>query len=115
MRKQLKTQQDAPSKILVQARGPYQVLEQVHPGTYRIQKLSFARNLGCRGKPYKEAGSRMEKLPNTILLHKNTDGMDTQLAMRDFPLTNFPLENTLRAINYGRYFKAPNDPSYAYD
>lgn len=41
--------------------------------------------------------------------------MDTHLAMRDFPFTNFPLNNTLGVIDYGWYFKAPNDLAYAYD
>jgi hypothetical protein len=49
-----------PAKSKITARGPYRVLEEVHQGTYMIQRVPFAKGQGRSGKPYKESVARME-------------------------------------------------------
>ena len=117
VRKQVKTNADAgePAKLMIRARGPYRVLEEIRPGTYKIQKLPFAQGLGRRGKPYKESSARMEKLPSTITLHKNADGLDTRLATYANAAVPCPLEKTLGIVDFGRYSIAPPDRLFAYD
>ena len=42
------TQENGPAKARMHARGPYRVIEQVKPGTYRVQKLPGIQGAGRR-------------------------------------------------------------------
>ena len=117
VRKQVKTTRggNEPAKLMIRARGPYRALEEVHPGTYKIQKLPFEEGRGRRGKAYKESAARMEKLPSTLALHKNADGLDTKLATFSSAAVPCPLEKTLGIINFGTHNMAPQDRHFAHD
>jgi hypothetical protein len=105
-----------PAKMRIRARGPYRVLEQLSDNTYRIQKVPFDVAAGGRPhKPYKETAARMQKLPSTVVIHKNTDGVDTRWASARNPFGVAPLQHTLGAVEFGRYRKADPGQKWAFE
>jgi len=91
------------------AKGPYRVIDEANPGSYNLRRLQFLQSGGKPGKIVKEAAFRMERIPSTLVLHKRTDGADSQfLAMNQRP-AKAPLEKLLRVIECGAYKKAAED------
>lgn len=109
------TQEKGPAKARMYARGPYRVLEQIRPGTYKIQKLPGIQGAGRRGRVTKESAARLTKIPSTLVIHKPASGIDTRLATYRHAIVDNPLENIIGLHEPGRYRQAgPNQP-FAYD
>ena len=116
VRKQVQSSVDkGPAKLMTRTRGPYRVLEEIHQGTYRIQKLPLYQGQGRRSKPYSESAARMELLPSTLLLHPQTQGTDHRLAYLHFGQVADPLNNIFGADDFGSFQQADARRPYAYD
>ena len=87
-------------------KGPYRVIDKANPGSCNLQQLPF----------HKEAAFRMERILSTLVLHKRTDGADSQfLAMNQRPATApAPPKKWLRVIKCGAYKKVAGDEDYAF-
>ena len=109
------TQENGPAKARMHARGPYRILEQIKPGTYRIQKLPGTQGAGRRGRITKESAARLTKIPSTLVIHKPTTGVDTRLATYRHAMIDNPLENILGLHEPGRYRQAEPEQPFAYD
>ena len=109
------TVEKGPAKARMQARGPYRILEQVKPGTYRIQRLPGIKGAGRRGRVTKESAARLTKIPSTLVLHKPTEGIDTRLATYRHAIVDNPLENILGLHEPGRHKQADGHRPFAYD
>ena len=109
------TDEKGPAKARMQARGPYRVLEQLKPGTYRIQRLPAVKGAGRRGRVVKESAARLTRIPSTLVLHKPTDGIDTRLATYRHAIVDNPLENILGLYEPGRYKQTEDHRPFAYD
>ena len=109
------TQENGPAKARMHARGPYRVIEQIKPGTYRVQKLPGIRGAGRRGKITKESAARLTKIPSTLVIHRPTAGIDTRLATYRHAIVDNPLENILGLHEPGRYRQAEPEQPFAYD
>jgi hypothetical protein len=104
-----------PEKLVLKAKGPYQVLEPAGPGSYWIQKLPVLQGANRRrGKKVKEAAMRMERIPSTVVIHKRLDSLDTRFAKMDQDLVNNPLEQNLGFFDFGKYHKAADAADYAF-
>ena len=101
------------AKLVFKAKGPYRVIEQLRPGTYKLQKLPFTDN-GKPGRIVKESSARMEKIPSTIIVHKRADGPDTRLASLQSPMSPHPLENWLGILKPGTYKAAEPNKDFAF-
>ena len=116
VRKQVQSSADkGPAKLMTRARGPYRVLQEIHPGTYLIQKLPLSKGQGRVGKPYPESAARLEILPSTLLLHPQTHGTDNRLAYLHFGQVPDPLSNIFGADDFGSFQQADERRPYAYD
>jgi hypothetical protein len=112
---QSKASEGRPEKVVLKAKGPYQVLEPARPGSYWIQKLPVLQGANQRrGKKVKEADMCMERIPSTVVIHKRLDSLDTRFAKMDQDLVNNPLEQNLGFFDFGKYHKAANDVDYAF-
>ena len=109
------TQENGPAKARMHARGPYRVLEQIKPGTYRVQRLPGVQGAGRRGRVTKESAARLTKIPSTLVIHKPTTGIDTRLATYRHAIVDNPLENVLGLHEPGRYRQAAKAQPFAYD
>ncbi|KAI2508403.1 hypothetical protein MHU86_6077 [Fragilaria crotonensis] len=109
------TQENGPAKARMHARGPYRILEQIKPGTYRVQKLPGIRGAGRRGRITKESAARLTRIPSTLVIHKPTTGIDTRLATYRHAIVDNPLENILGLHEPGRYRQAEPEQPFAYD
>ena len=109
------TQEHGPAKARMHARGPYRVIEQIKPGTYRVQKLPGTQGAGRRGRITKESAARLTKIPSTLVIHKPTTGIDTRLATYRHAIVDNPLENILGLHEPGRYQQVEPELPYAYD
>ena len=109
------TQEKGPAKARMQARGPYRILEQVKPGTYKIQRLPGMHGAGRRGRVMKESAARLTKIPSTLVLHKPAAGVDTRLATYRHAIVDNPLENILGLHEPGRYQQADAAQPFAYE
>ena len=109
------TQEKGPAKARMQARGPYRVLEQLKPGTYRIQRLPGVKGAGRRGRVVKESAARLTRIPSTLVVHKPTEGIDTRLATYRHAIIDNPLENILGLHEPGRYKQTEGHRPFAYD
>jgi hypothetical protein len=112
---QSKASEGRPEKLVLKAKGPYQVLESAGPGSYWLQKLPVLQGLNRRkGKKVKEAAMRMERIPSTVVIHKRLDSLDTRFAKMDQDLVNNPLEQNLGFFDFGKYHKAAANTDYAF-
>ena len=109
------TQEKGPAKARMQARGPYRILEQIKPGTYRIQRLTAIQGAGRRGRVTKESAARLTRIPSTLVLHKPAEGIDTRLATYRHAMIDNPLENILGLHEPGRHRQAAENRPLAYD
>jgi hypothetical protein len=116
IRKQVQTSiKKGPQKLQMSARGPYRVLETLSENTYTVCKLPFDESVGGRpGIPYKESAARMEKLPSQLVIHRHTDGTDSNWANYKHAFVPSPLQHTLGALDFGRFHQVNNQP-YAYE
>jgi hypothetical protein len=116
VKKQVQTSQEkGPAKARMSARGPYRVIEQVKPGTYRVQRLPGIQGAGRRGKIVKESAARLTRIPSTLVIHKPTAGIDTRLATYRHAMVDNPLEKVLGLYEPGRYRQANPHLPFAYD
>ena len=109
------TQEKGPAKARMNARGPYRILEESKPGTYKLQKLPGVQGAGRRGRVMKESAARLTKIPSTLVIHKPTAGIDTRLATYRHAIVDNPLENILGLHERGRYRQAEPGQPFAYD
>ena len=109
------TKEHGPEKARMHARGPYRIIEQVKPGTYRVQKLPGTQGAGRRGRITKESAARLTKIPSTLVIHKPTTGIDTRLATYRHAIVDNPLENILGLHEPGRYQQVAPDQPFAYN
>ena len=109
------TQEKGPAKARMNARGPYRILEECKPGTYKLQKLPGVQGAGRRGKVMKESAARLTKIPSTLVIHKPTAGIDTRLATYRHAIVDNPLENILGLHEPGRYQQAEPGQPFAYN
>ena len=79
------------AKLQPRLKGPYRIIEQISPSSYRIQKLPFLQGLGRPGKILKENAARMTRLPSTTILHRTPDGADTQFSLLEGTRALHPL------------------------
>ena len=116
-RVQVKSQDKlGPAKLQMKARGPYRILEQVSPTTYRIQRLPFNQDSpGKPHKPYVESAARLTKLPKTLVIHKHVDGVDSRWATLRHPFGLTPLHQSLRATGFGKFIRANPDQPWAFE
>ena len=113
VRKQVNTtHEQGPAKARLKARGPYRVIEEVRPGTYRVQRLPGTRGKGRRGRIVKEAAARMERIPSPLVVHKTTKSIDTRLATYRHAMIDNPLEHTIGLFEQGGFQHA--DPAQAF-
>mmetsp|Transcript_13167 Transcript_13167/g.31418 ORF Transcript_13167/g.31418 Transcript_13167/m.31418 type:complete len:1848 (-) Transcript_13167:281-5824(-) len=108
-----------PAKLVLKTKGPYRVIEQASPDSYRLQKIPGTSTL-LRTKasvPIKESAFRLTRIPSTIIIHKRVDTPDTRLASIGIkqPLFHSPLEQQLGLVDFGKYAKAATDVPYAFD
>jgi hypothetical protein len=97
------------NKLVFKTKGPYRVIEQAtNDGSYWIHKVPFVLGAGRIGKRRKEMASRMEAIPDTLILHQQADGIDTRLAAIEGPMVSNPLEKYIGAFRFGKYQKADN-------
>ena len=116
IKKQVQTRQETgPAKARIKARGPYRILEEVKPGTYKVQRLPGTQGAGRRGKVTKESAARMTKIPSTLVIHKPTAGIDTRLTTYRHAMVDNPLETVLGLHEAGRYQQAAGTQPFAYD
>ena len=109
------TQEKGPAKARMQARGPYRIIEQIKPGTYKLQRLPGVQGAGRRGRTTKESAARLTRIPSTLVVHKPTAGIDTRLATYRHAIVDNPLENILGLHEPGRYRQADPQQPFAYD
>ena len=70
-----------PAKLRIRARGPYRVLEKAGKNSYWIQKIPVVQELTRHrrsGLRQKQAASRLERIPSSVVVHKRMDSMDTR-------------------------------------
>lgn len=116
VRKQvLTTNEHGPAKTRLKARGPYRIIEEIKPGTYRIQRLPGTEGQGRQGKVVKESGARLEKIPSPLIIHKPTNGIDTRLATYHHAIVDNPLEQVIGLFQHGRYVPANPTAPYAFE
>ena len=116
IKKQVQTSiENGPAKARMQARGPYRILEELKPGTYRLQRLPGVQGAGRRGRVTKESAARLTKIPSTLVLHKPAEGIDTRLATYRHAIVDNPLESILGLHEPGRYKQAEAHRPFAYD
>ena len=116
IKKQVQTTQErGPAKARMHARGPYRVLEQIRPGTYRVQRLPGIQGAGRRGRVMKESAARLTKIPSTLVIHKPASGIDTRLATYRHAIVDNPLENILGLHEPGRYRQTEPNRPFAYE
>jgi hypothetical protein len=71
-----------PAKVTLKARGPYyRIIEEAGNNLCYIQKLPATQSLmSLPGERMKELAKQMEKLPSSLVTHKQIDSLDTRLA-----------------------------------
>jgi hypothetical protein len=105
-----------PAKLTLKARGPYRILEEAGKNLCYIQKLPAMQSLTKRpGNRRKELAMQMDKLPLSLLTHKQVDSLDTRLAEMEGELASNPLERNLGFYNFGKHTMAPGDASFAFN
>jgi hypothetical protein len=105
-----------PAKQRIKARGPYKVLEKAGDQSYWIQRVPVLQELNRKpGVRQKQAAWRLERIPSSVVVHKRMDSMDTRWVKGSTTLVDNPLEHNLGFFDFGKYHKAPNDASYAFD
>ena len=57
----------------------------------------------------------MEKIPSSLVIHKNLDTTDNRLASLESPLVENPLEQNLGFEFFGKYIQAPENSDFAFD
>ena len=117
VRKQVKSNaaNNFSAKLVFKTRGPYRVIEQLNPNSYKLQKLPFLRGLGRRGRFVKESAARLTRLPSTLIFHKQADGADTRFSLMGGDIAENALEKWLGVIHRGAYVKAQGDPAWAFE
>ena len=102
------------AKLQPRLKGPYRVIAQISPSSYRIQKLPFLRGLGRPGRTIKENAARMTRLPSTTILHRTPDGADTQFGLLEGTRALHPLRKWLGIKKPGSYQQTPHPTPYAF-
>jgi hypothetical protein len=54
-------------------------------------------------------------IPDSIVIHKRTDGTDKRWIEWNNKLKPHPLEENLGFYDFGKYVKAPDDAKHAYE
>ena len=105
-----------PAKLRVRARGPYRVLEKAGEESYWIQRVPILQELNRRpGKKQKQAAWRLERIPSSVVVHKQLDSADARWVQRTATLKDNPLEHNLGFFDFGRYHKAAEDSKHAFE
>lgn len=116
VRKQIQTNDhQGPAKARLRARGPYRVLEEIKPGTYKIQRIPSTHGNGRKGRPTKESAARMERIPSPLIIHKPNASIDTRLATYHHAMVDNPLEHTIGLFQHGRFRQANPDCPFAFE
>ena len=117
VRKQVKSSRKdgIPHKLLFKTKGPYIVPEKTTPISYWLQRLPFCEGLGRPGIKVKESAARMEKIPSTMVLHRNVDGVDTRFSTMAGTLANNPLGKRLGVIRRWTYQASSKNSRWAYE
>ena len=102
------------AKLRFKPKGPYRVLEQLSPSSYKLRKLPFLEGLGRQGIPIKENAARMTRLPSTVILHRTPDGMDTQFGLLSGLHAEHPLKKWLGVLAPGSYTQANPTDRFAF-
>jgi hypothetical protein len=108
---QVKHEQRHLCQTALKTRGPYRV---INPSSYRLQKLPFLR-VRRPGRFRKENGARIEKLPSTLILHRNVGGADTWFSQLHGEFADTPLYKWLGVLRHGAYQQAHADSSWAFE
>ena len=93
-------------KLVFQSKGPHHVLEKVRDTSCIAQCLSFLEGSSSVRKPLKELAAHMEKIPSTIVSHKQADGTDAHFTVLRSPMVQPPLEKWLSVQESGVFQKA---------
>jgi hypothetical protein len=119
VRRQIKSDASTgqPAKLQIKARGPYRVLEKAGDESYWIQRIPVLQELNRQpGVKQKQAAWRLERIPSSVVVHKQMDTCGTRWVQQNANLSDNPLEHNLGFFDFGRYLKAPDDiAKYAFD
>ena len=80
-------------KLIFKTKGTYRVLKKATPISYWLQRLYFCEGLGSPVRKLMESTTSMEKIPFTMVLHKNVYGEDTISATMSVTFVSNPMEN----------------------
>eukprot|EP00957_Ditylum_brightwellii_P208021 15355524-Ditylum_brightwellii.AAC.1 len=104
------------AKMAIRGRGPYRIVRQAGSNLYWVQCLPFTEGLGNgrAGREIKENVSCLERIPNTLIIHRRTDGLDTRLRSMSGQYVANPLEQRLRVREPGTYRRANQREDFVY-
>ena len=117
IRKQVNSdsQRGIPAKQTMKWKGIYKVIEPAGDKSYRVQRIPTLQGMNSPGRIQKYAASVMEKIPSSLVVHKNLDTTDNRLASLESPLVENPLEQNLGLEFFGKYIQAPENSDFAFD
>jgi hypothetical protein len=100
----------------MKGRGPYRVLETVGTDSYKIQKIPVLPGVRTKpGKIKKEGAFRLERIPDTVIIHRRMDGTNLRWVQLNNELKPHPLEDNLGFCDFGKYAKAAADARHAFE
>ena len=108
-------QRGIPAKQTLRWKGIYRVIEAVGDKSYNVQRIPTIQGMQTAGRIQKYAAAVMEKIPSSLVIHKNLDTTDTRLASLEGPLVQNPLEQNLGLEFFGKYIRAPEEANFAFD
>lgn len=112
VRKQIQSNaaEGRPAKLALAQRGPYRVIGTEGNGSYKLLKVPTTASMTkAQKKPVIERAFRMEKLPQTVVIHKRVNTADTRLVGLKETLNQRPLEHSLGFLDFGRYVQNNGD------
>jgi HPt (histidine-containing phosphotransfer) domain-containing protein len=106
-----------PAKLTLEVRGPHRILEEAGNNSCCIEKLPATQSALTRppGKRMKELAMQMEKLPLSLVTHKQLDSLDAGLAEMEGELVSNPFERNLGFHDFRKCTMAPGDVCFAFD
>ena len=104
-----------PAKQTFKWKGIYRVLRKEGEKSYLVQKQPTLQNRSKAGKIIKYSAAVMEKIPSSLVVHKHLDTTDTRLSAMEHPLVKNPLEQNLGFHKFGKYVRATEGASEAFD
>jgi len=105
-----------PGKLMVKPKGPYRVVEKVGTDSYKIQRIPTTQSMATRtAKIQTETAGRMERIPSSIVIHKRVDTMDTKWVESYKKMKDYPLEENLGFLDFGKYRAAAPTEEHGYE